>query len=102
MSLIINGNFDEAESRWNFRLAGEIDISNALQLKKQLETAYAARAADIYINVGDLSYIDSTGLGIIIGIYGTIHKSGYRIVLLEPKENVKKLLKITNLDKVLS
>jgi anti-sigma B factor antagonist len=102
MSLIINGNFDESESRWDFRLAGEIDISNALQLKNQLETAYKARAADIYINVGDLTYIDSTGLGIIIGLYGAMRGNGHRVVIQEPRENVKKLLKITNLDKILS
>jgi anti-sigma B factor antagonist len=101
MSLIINGNFSDSENRWNFRLAGEIDISNALQLKHQLETAYTGRAADIYIDVNDLSYIDSTGLGIIIGVYGSMRGTGNRIVLLNPRENVKKLLKITNLDKLL-
>jgi len=101
MSLIINGNFDDSENHWSFRLTGEIDISNALQLKQQLETAYGGRAADIYIDVSDLSYIDSTGLGILIGVYGDMRGAGDRIKLLNPRENVKKLLKITNLDKLL-
>ena len=101
MSLNINGNFNEPENRWDFCLSGEIDISNAQQLKSQLETAYAGHAAYIHIDVSGLSYVDSTGLGIIIGVYGSIRENGNRIILREPRENVKKLLKITNLDKVL-
>ncbi|MDR2163435.1 MAG: STAS domain-containing protein, partial [Clostridiales Family XIII bacterium] len=89
MSLSINGNYDEAKVRWDFDLHGEIDISNAHQLKQQLEAAYAATPADIYLDIEHLSYIDSTGLGVIIGIYGTIREKGHKTVVVNPKDNVR-------------
>jgi len=101
MSLSINGNYDEARDQWNFDLIGEIDISNAHQLKQQLEAAYAAHSTNIYLDLEHLSYIDSTGLGVIIGVYGSIRGNGHKTIILNPKDNVKKLLRITSLDKVL-
>ncbi|MDR1293218.1 MAG: STAS domain-containing protein [Clostridiales Family XIII bacterium] len=101
MSLSINGNYDEINDRWDFDLVGEMDISNAHQLKQQIETAYAAHATDIYLNLERLSYIDSTGLGVIIGVYGTIRGNGHKTIIVNPKDNVRKLLRITSLDKVL-
>jgi anti-sigma B factor antagonist len=101
MSLSINGNYDKANKRWDFDLRGEIDISNAHQLRQQLEAAYKAHPADIYLDLEKLSYIDSTGLGVIIGVYGTIRDKGHKTIIVNPKDNVKKLLRITSLDKVL-
>ncbi|MDR2156183.1 MAG: STAS domain-containing protein [Clostridiales Family XIII bacterium] len=101
MSFAINGGFHEADHLWQFGLSGEIDISNASQLKTRLESAYSETPADIVLDLGNLNYIDSTGLGVIIGVYGGIKENGHRIILREPKENVKKLLRITSLDKVL-
>jgi anti-sigma B factor antagonist len=101
MSLSINGNYDKAGNRWNFDLHGEIDISNAHQLKQQLEAAYEVHPTDMYLDLEHLSYIDSTGLGVIIGVYGNIRGNGHRTIIVNPKDNVKKLLRITSLDKVL-
>jgi anti-sigma B factor antagonist len=101
MSLSISGNFNESEDLWLFKLSGEIDISNAHQLKQQLEAAYLQRPANIAIDLGSLNYIDSTGLGVLIGMHGTMRVNAHKILLRQPKENVKKLLRITSLDKVL-
>ncbi|MDR2162404.1 MAG: STAS domain-containing protein [Clostridiales Family XIII bacterium] len=101
MSLSINGNYDEQKKRWSFDLIGEIDISNAHQLRKQLEAAYDVHPSDIYLDLDKLNYIDSTGLGVIIGVYGAIRGNEHKTVILNPKDNVKKLLRITSLDKVL-
>jgi anti-sigma B factor antagonist len=101
MSLSINGNFNEAEELWLFKLSGEIDLSNAYQLKQRLETDYAQRPANIAIDLSSLSYLDSTGLGILIGMHGRMRVDEHRIILRQPRENVKKLLRITSLDKIL-
>jgi anti-sigma B factor antagonist len=101
MSAVINGSYDGDLNQWLYTVSGEVDISNAHLLKSKLETSYSEHAADLMIDVSDLGYIDSTGLGVIIGLFGQIRGAGHRIVLINPKENVKKLLRITSLDKVL-
>jgi anti-sigma B factor antagonist len=101
MSLSTSGNYDGDLNQWLFTVAGEVDISNAQQMKAELEASYKQHEADLLLDISDLNYIDSTGLGVIIGIYGQIRGEGHRIVLINPRENVKKLLRITSLDKVL-
>lgn len=101
MSLTIQKRFDETGKCWDIKLNGEVDISNADQLRSTLNEVFKETPADLTIDLSDLVYIDSTGLGVIIGAYGTIKKDGYKISLVKPKDNVKKLLRITNMDKVL-
>ncbi len=101
MSLTIEKNFDKTDKSWHFKLGGELDISNSGRLKNELNDAYVEIPADIALNIADLGYMDSTGLGIFIGIYGKVKKSGHKISLIEPRENIKKLFRITNLDKTL-
>ena len=101
MSLSIKKSFDETEKYWDITVSGEIDISNADEFRNELNAAYDEQPADLKVNLANLSYIDSTGLGVIIGIYGKIKDEGKKLSFTEPRENVKKLFRITNLDKVL-
>ena len=101
MALSINAVNNTEGGVWEFTLVGEVDISNAHYFKKQLESALAEVRQNIEINLSDLSYIDSTGLGVIIGVYGTIKKDGLSIKILNPRDNIKKLLNISGLDKIL-
>lgn len=101
MSLSIDKNFDEVNQNWDIVVSGEVDISNADEFRNELNEAYDENPTNLKINLAGLSYIDSTGLGVIIGIFGKVKDEGHTISLIEPRENVKKLLRITNLDKVL-
>ena len=101
MTLSINENNNTEKSVWEFNLAGEIDISNAHYFRKQLENALAECRQSIVIDLAQLNYIDSTGLGVIIGVFGSIKKEGLSVKVINPKDNVKKLLVISGLDKIL-
>jgi len=101
MALSISANNNEESGVWEFRLAGEIDVSNAHLFKQQLEAAQAEKRQDITIDLSELDYIDSTGLGVIIGAYGSVKKEGLVVKVQNPKDNVKKLLNISGLDKIL-
>lgn len=101
MSLMVNATNNTESKVWEFSLAGEIDISNADGFKTKLEDAMADTKQDITVDLSELNYIDSTGLGVIIGIYSVIKKDGYSIKVLNPRDNVRKLLAISGLDKIL-
>lgn len=101
MSLTINAANNTENNAWEFTLAGEIDISNAEGFKTKLEDAMAEVRQNITIDLSELNYIDSTGLGVIIGVYSAIKKDGFCIKVLNPRDNVRKLLTISGLDKIL-
>lgn len=99
MSLKINSQYNN--ENWEFKVIGEVDISTSSLFRTNLEKAYSEKKADFIIDISDLSYMDSTGLGVIIGAYGRMKENGNKITLLNPRNNIKKLLSITSLDKVL-
>lgn len=101
MALSINANNNSEIKTWEFSLVGEVDISNAHYFRKQLDTALAECKQNITIDLSGLNYIDSTGLGVIIGVYGAVKKDGFYVKVVNPKDNVKKLLVISGLDKIL-
>lgn len=101
MTLSISANNNMAEGVWEFQLIGEIDISNAQDFKKRLDAAFEETKQNVVIDLAKLDYIDSTGLGVIISAYGAMKEEGFTIKVLNPKDNVKKLLNISGLDKIL-
>lgn len=101
MSLQIVSSFDEENDRWRIELSGEIDISTAKIFRETLEKVYQDKQKDISLHFDQLTYIDSTGLGVIIGAYGKMKEKNNRIQILNPKQNIKKLLTITSLDQIL-
>lgn len=100
MNLQINSLFDEQDNLWKVDLVGEIDILSAPKLKEELISIYDQKQADILLRFDNLNYIDSTGLGVIIGTYGRMREKGNAIKIVNPKTNILKLLSITNLDKI--
>ena len=52
--------------REGVRVTGEVDIYTATQFKEPIEKLIEANTKDIFLDLTDLSYIDSTGIGILI------------------------------------
>ena len=100
MSLSINVNFDKEKDIWDVNLDGEIDIYTANTLKEQLSVVSEDKISDIKINMQNLEYIDSTGLGILIGILKRLKQKDKDIYIINIKPNVKKIFTITGLDKI--
>ncbi len=101
MALQIQRSFNQKEKLWSITLAGDVDISTAHMLRKELDEAYRETNADILLHFDDLAYMDSTGLGVIIGAYSRMQEEGNGIILRNPRDNIKKLLRITSLDRLL-
>jgi len=101
MTLQIQKDFDKKRGLWNITTEGELDISTAPALRAALKDAYQEQKANIILHFDQLKYIDSTGLGVIIGAYGRMRENGDNIALCNPKDNILKLLRITNLDRLL-
>jgi anti-sigma B factor antagonist len=81
-------------------LSGEIDIYTSQSFKNELNEAISSCKGDILIDCKELSYIDSTGLGILVGALKEIRKDNNDIYICNLKENIKKLFIITGLDKL--
>lgn len=101
MTLQVQRSFDNEKELWNISPEGDVDISTASALRIALDEAYQEKKANIILHFDELKYMDSTGLGVIIGAYGRMKENGNSITLRNPRANIMKLLRITNLDRLL-
>lgn len=100
MSLIINKNFDEDKRNWNIELEGEVDIYTANNLKESIIDIISNNQEDIIIDASKLVYIDSTGLGVLIGALKRLKQKEKDIYIINARSNIKKIFNITGLDKI--
>lgn len=100
MSITINSIIDTKNDFWEVSLAGELDVSTADELKKSLHKLVDEKNIDMKLNLENLDYIDSTGLGVMIGILKRLKIENKEVYIEKPKNNVRKIFNITGLDKV--
>jgi len=100
MSLNINSLFDVNNKIWLMDVVGEIDIYTAGKLKEKLVQMLNENNESIKINCEELEYIDSTGLGVLIGALKRVKQDSKNIIIVKPRTNILKLLNITGLNKI--
>ena len=100
MSIKINSMLDTTNNSWEVSLGGELDVSTADELKKDLHKLVDEKNIDMRLNLENLDYIDSTGLGVIIGILKRLKIESKEVYIEKPKNNVRKIFSITGLDKI--
>ena len=78
-------------------LRGEVDVLTVDQVRLALGEAIAARPRDIVVDLADLSFIDSTGLGALIFGFQRSRDAGIGFRLARPTRNVHQVLVLSGL-----
>jgi anti-anti-sigma factor len=81
------------------RLAGELDISSAPEVEKALVDAERDRPEILVVDLRNLSFIDSTGLRIILSADARARGDGRRLMVVPGPERVHRVFLITLLDR---
>jgi anti-sigma B factor antagonist len=66
-------------------------------LKDKMRSLIQQGHKKLLLNLGDVSYVDSAGLGEIVQAYATVNKDGGKLKLLNVTKRIKDLLSITKL-----
>jgi len=82
-------------------VSGELDLYSSPDLERRLEELAAANVGRVVLDLAGVSFIDSTGLSVIISAVKRIRTIGGDLVLRSPSPNTVKLLEITGLDRVI-
>lgn len=83
-------------------LRGELDLAGESELRDRLRTACDENDGRVVLDLGELSFIDSTGLSILVEYHARTRAAGGRLVLLAPRPTVVRILNITGLDERLT
>ena len=76
-------------------VAGEVDAASADQLRASITDVIEGGQTTVHVDMSDVSFIDSSGLRVLIAGYKTAHSSGGALTVTAPSEPVKRLLEIT-------
>lgn len=81
-------------------IKGDLDIYAEDEFRDFIELELENIDKDLVIDIKDLDYLDSTGLGLFMKIYKKVNEEGKSVKIINPKENILKLFKITDLTEV--
>ena len=73
---------------------------SAQQFSDYLEKVLTDDTGPVLVNFEGIDYLDSTGLGELIGYLQKFEDRDRKMALLRPKERILSLLKVTRLDSV--
>ena len=98
------GDFDVAlerlDGQYRLRLRGELDLSTAPWLRDHLSEISADGGQRVIVDLSGLSFIDSTGLSVLVGGWKRLRETGGDLVLASPSPPVAKVLDIAGLTEV--
>jgi anti-sigma B factor antagonist len=79
---------------------GEIDVYTSPRVKETINELIEKGHYQLVINLEGVRYIDSTGLGVLIGALKKVREHNGRILLVCTNPQIKKIFNITGLVKI--
>jgi anti-sigma B factor antagonist len=81
-------------------VSGEVDVYSAPALKESLTGLLKSGAASVIVDLTDVAFLDSTGLGALVEARAATSEAGGSLPLVCNQERILKLFTITGLDGV--
>jgi anti-sigma B factor antagonist len=83
------------------KVAGEVDIATAPRLREQLVALITEGHSRIVLDLDEVDLLDSTGLGVIVGVLKRVRTVGGDLRLVCNRPAIRKVFEITALDRTL-
>lgn len=97
----INVDINKVGSNTMISVAGEIDAFTAPKLRDALMPLAEESNPNLIVNLKDVSYMDSTGLGVFVGLLKLIRKNEGQLTLVELSDRLERLFSITGLSDII-
>ena len=82
------------------RLQGDLDLATAPRVGQSLASALDARPAVLALDLEELTFLDSTGIRVLIAAHRRAEGQGSRFILRSPQPPVLRTLKLTGVDRL--
>jgi len=77
---------------------GELDLDTVKQLERQIADLRARGFATIVLDLRQLTFMDSTGLRLLVELDAESRSNGFRFAILDCEGPVRRLLELTRVD----
>jgi anti-sigma B factor antagonist len=83
-------------------VSGEVDVATVPRMREQLHTLVAQGDNRIVVDLDAVDFLDSTGLGVLVGALKRVRSSGGDLQLICTQPRIRKVFEVTGLTKVFS
>ncbi|HEY2795312.1 MAG TPA: STAS domain-containing protein, partial [Micromonosporaceae bacterium] len=83
-------------------IGGEIDVYTAPSLRSKIIALVEAGTKVLIVDLSHVEFLDSTGLGVLVGAQKRLRGVGGELGLVCDQERLLKIFRITGLDRVFS
>ena len=84
-------------------ISGEIDHHNAAKLRSDIDEAVESAYPEfLVLDFGGVTFMDSSGIGLVLGRYRLMQDISGRVVIENAPRNIKKVFKMAGIEKLIS
>ncbi|WP_449727642.1 STAS domain-containing protein [Cellulomonas avistercoris] len=91
---------EDVGARTVVHVSGEIDVASADRLRERIAVLLADGRTDLVVDLTAVTFMDSTGLGLLVGTLKRVRIAGGRLELVVDSERLLKVFRITGLTQV--
>jgi anti-sigma B factor antagonist len=81
------------------RVSGEVDLRTSPQLREVLLRAARKKPERLVVDLSEVGYMDSSGVGTMVEIKRLVERGGGRLVLVALQPRVRSVFEVTQLDR---
>lgn len=83
-------------------LPKEVDHCNAMTIRKEVDKQiYSGKVKNVEFDFDKTDFMDSSGIGMIVGRYKLVKPLGGKIILAGVKGNVERIINVSGLNRLL-
>lgn len=88
---------EQGDAVVRLRLGGEFDLAAAEKFQEELERAESAKPRLIVLDLSDLTFIDSTGLQMILQADAHSRENSFGLEIVRGSEKVQRVFEVTGM-----
>ncbi|WP_070121636.1 STAS domain-containing protein [Bacillus marinisedimentorum] len=92
---------EKDKNAYHVTVSGEVDAYTAPELRETITPLTKNEGINIVIDLAGVSYMDSTGLGVFIGLLKSVRANNGTLTLTGMSDRVTRLFEITGLNEVM-
>jgi anti-sigma B factor antagonist len=81
-------------------ISGEIDVFTSPRLREELLDIIEGGSPHLVIDLGEVTFLDSTGLGVLVGIYHRLRARDGSMSFVGVNDRVRRVFHVTQLTKI--
>ena len=98
----MNIRIDYIDTTLVVKLSGEIDQSCASEIRTDIDREIQLKnVKNLIFDFGGVTFMDSSGIGVILGRYKQIKARGGKTMIVRPQPQVDKILELSGLKKIM-